>query len=77
MINISRGAISAVFNQAVESAQAGDLQQATLLLQRLTLLAPTDDGVWRALAWCHDQQGESEVADHLLWLGQTIAEGAQ
>ena len=77
MSNNSQGAISAVFNKAVESSQAGDLRTAALLLQRLTLLAPTDVGVWRALARCHDQFGESEVAEHLRWLGQSLAEGAQ
>jgi Flp pilus assembly protein TadD len=76
MFAISQGAINAAFNQAVEGYEAGDVRKAKRILQFLAVLAPTDAGVWRALARCHEDEGDVDVAGNLRWLGDALAEGA-
>lgn len=74
MHEAKQAAINGAFNAAVERYQAGNVRTAMLILQRLTLVAPTDVGVWCALARCHEELGEAEVADKLRWLGKALAE---
>ena len=74
MSQLPQGAIDAAFNLAVTNYRAGDLPGAMDILRLLTLVAPRDQGVWRALARCHEDAGEHEVAEKLRWVGQTIAE---
>ncbi|HEU4405473.1 MAG TPA: tetratricopeptide repeat protein [Polyangiaceae bacterium] len=74
MSPVSQGVVNAAFNQAVKRHAEGDLGKAMNILQFLTILAPTDAGVWFALARCHDDAGEPEVAERLRWLGRSLAE---
>lgn len=76
MHEAKQAAINGAFNAAVERYQAGNVRSAMLILQRLTLVAPTDVGVWRALARCHEELGEGDTADKLRWLSETLAEAA-
>lgn len=74
--NIGRDAVNAVFNVAVERYGAGAIDEAIAILQLLSFLAPTDRGVWLALAQCHEELGQEAVADSLRSLADRIEEVA-
>lgn len=75
MSHVTQGAVDAAFNVAVRRYEAGDLDAAMDIFRALALIAPTDGGVWRALARCHEEVGEPEVAEKLRWLGRALTEG--
>ncbi len=66
--------LDGIFNVAADYYAAGALDDAMAILQMLTLLSPADDGVWRALAQCHDDLGQTTVADELRLIPGRIAE---
>jgi Flp pilus assembly protein TadD len=68
----SAEAVDAAFNVAVDHYEAGRLDRAMELLQFLAFVAPTDRGVWRALARCHEDLGQSEVGAFLISLSETL-----
>jgi predicted Zn-dependent protease len=74
--HLDRDAIGAVFNVAVARYGAGAIDEAIAILQLLSFLAPTDKGVWLALAQCHEELGQEAVADRLRCLAEQIEEAA-
>jgi Tfp pilus assembly protein PilF len=66
---VERGAL---FDRAVELADDGDLVRAADLLRALVMHAPEDVGAWRALAECHERQGQVRVAWSLRGLADLI-----
>jgi Flp pilus assembly protein TadD len=71
---VSQAAVDAAFNIAVDRYEAGDLGGAMNILRLLATVAPSDEGVWRALARCHEELEQPEVAEFLRNLSTTIAE---
>ena len=67
-----RAHLDAVFNAAVEQHEQGRVVEALEILQLLSLLDPRDEGVWRALARCHEDLGQPDVAGFLRSLGAQI-----
>ena len=64
-----QGAVDAGFNYAVSSYEAGDWVTTMNILRFLSILAPTDAGIWRALARCHEDLGEEGIAEYLRRVG--------
>ena len=64
--------IASVYNQGADLLDRGDVAGATNLFRLLALVAPTDQGVWEALAKCHEAEGEHDVAESLLVLSKSI-----
>ncbi len=71
---VSQAAVDAAFNIAVDRYEAGDVDEAMHLLRLLAMVAPSDRGVWLALARCHDELEQSETAEFLRNLSTIIAE---
>ena len=67
-----RAQLDAVFNAAIDQHEQGRVVEALEILQLLSLLDPRDQGVWRALARCHDDLGQPEVGGFLRSLGGQV-----
>lgn len=72
-----KGAFDAMFNLGVDRHEQGKIEEALRLFQLLSFLAPRDQGVWLALARCHDDLGQPAEASFLRSIGQQIAELAE
>lgn len=64
----------AMFNLAVDCHEKGKLQDALEMFQALSLVDPQDAGVWQALARCHDDLGQADVAAMVRSIGAQIEE---
>ena len=64
--------IAAVYNKGADLLDQGNVQDATKLFRLLALVAPADQGVWEALAKCHELEGEQTIADALLVVSENI-----
>lgn len=62
----------AMFNQAAERHERGQVAEALTMFQLLSFLNPHDAGVWRALARCHDDLGEGSTAALIRAIGARI-----
>jgi Flp pilus assembly protein TadD len=69
-----QAAFDALFNRAADLHDAGNVEAAAALLRSLTIINPLDQGVWRALAACHDEVGEDDVGEMLLSISEQLQE---
>ena len=69
-------AFDAMFNLAVDCHERGKVEDALHMFLALSLMEPRDAGVWGALARCHEDLGQGDVAALLRSVGEQIQEAA-
>lgn len=69
---VSPLAFDAMFNLAVDCYEKGDVRGALEMFQVLSLVNPSDEGVWAAMARCHEDLDEGAVAVFLRSLSGEI-----
>lgn len=65
--------IDAMFNLAVDCRERGKIDEALEMFRFLSALDPRDAGVWRAMARCHEDLGQTEAAAAIRSLGEQLA----